>query len=405
MALFSRRKKSEDVVPDTSETNETAPTAETPGAREAALTGTSHAEAGPDAAATPAVGISVSSYRGLGSEAPPAPATSAMPSPAPATSAMPSPTGAASAGPASTGLASTGPAFTGAAPTPQPSPGPRPMAPEEAPAAAESVPGLRDNVLLAEALEKLGATPEPTSLELMNVARQFMQGHVFLRVQGDARALLSEGKELPLAVVRNGDTQFLLAFSTGAALQASARAEQAPQTSAMGQPVGTVIRHMLAGPYAGIILDQFSTPARAVLPRELLERAVQEGDENFTLKNLLSQPRTSETPAAVGAALAHAPLWVAVGEVPPEEPGGKPRVGVAESRTPDGERYLEVFSHPLEVHALGRGNQAMPFPADKLAASLRDHSELSGVVVDPGGPWIRLRRDALAPVLALAETG
>ena len=94
---------------------------------------------------------------------------------------------------------------------------------------------------------------------------------------------------------------------------------------------------------------------------------------------------------------------MAVGQVPPEQPGGKPRVGVAESRTPEGERYLEVFSHPLEVHALGRGNQAMPFPADKLAVSLRDHAELAGVVVDPGGPWIRLGRDALAPVLALAE--
>jgi hypothetical protein len=107
----------------------------------------------------------------------------------------------------------------------------------------------------------------------------------------------------------------------------------------------------------------------------------------------------------IGAALAHAPLWVAVGQVPGEGPDEKPRVGVAESRTPEGLRYLEVFSHPLEVHALGRVNQAMPFPADKLAVSLRDHRELTGVVLDPGGPWIRLDREALAPVLALVETG
>ncbi|MGC5169052.1 SseB family protein [Microbacterium sp. DT81.1] len=399
MALFSRRKKSDDVVapqaPDAPQNPEQAAagsaeitpasTGSPQGASDAGATERADAGesvAGPDAEAAPSVGISVSAYHGLGSSAT-------------ITSTGPSGTGAPATGRAST---------TRPGPTPQPSPGPRPAPREEAPAPTESVPGLRDNVLLAEALEALGATAEPTSLELMNVARQFLQGHVFLRVRGDARSLLSEGKELPLAVVRNGDQQFLLAYSTGAALHASARADQDTQTSAMGQPVLNVIRHMLAGPYAGIILDQSSAPNRAVLPRELLERAIREGDENFTLKNLLSQPRTPETPAAIGAALAHAPLWVAVGQVPPQSPEEKPRVGVAESRTPEGERYLEIFSHPLEVHAMRRGNQAMPFPADKLAASLRDHAELTGVVVDPGGPWIRLGRDALAPVLALAET-
>ncbi|HWI30648.1 MAG TPA: SseB family protein [Microbacterium sp.] len=364
MALFSRRKKpgaavTPDAVPETPPAPSTAPADAEPTARAA-----SEPPAAPDAA--PAVSISVSSFRGLGA---PTPTPTPTPTPAPAP------------------------------------PAPRPLAPAEAPAVTESVPGLRDNVLLAEALEAYGALPEPTSTDLLNVTRQLLQGHVFLRVQGDARALLSEGKELPLAVVRNGEKEFLLAFSTGAALQASVRAVQDPQTSAMGQPVGNVIRHLLAASHDGLILDQSSAPARAVIPRELLERVLKEGDPAFTVKNLLSQPRTPATPGAIAAALVTAPLWVAVGQAPPDTPEGKPRVGIAESQTPDGKRYLEVFSHPLEVLALGRGNQAMPFPVAKLATSLRGHAELTGIVVDPGGPWIRLERDALGPVLALADAG
>ena len=70
----------------------------------------------------------------------------------------------------------------------------------EAPAATETVPGLRDNVLLREALAALPATPD--AADLLDVARQLLQGHLFLRVKGDARALLAEGKDLPLGVVR-----------------------------------------------------------------------------------------------------------------------------------------------------------------------------------------------------------
>ena len=39
--------------------------------------------------------------------------------------------------------------------------------------------------------------------------------------------------------------------------------------------------------------------------------------------------------------------------------------------------------------------------APQLAAALRADAELGGVIVDPGGPWIRLSRADLAPLLAL----
>lgn len=263
-----------------------------------------------------------------------------------------------------------------------------------APPETETVAGLKDNVLVREALARLADGTAPQAL--LDVARQMLQGHLFLRVKGDARALLSEGKGLPLAMVTVGDRSFALAYSSGAALQASVRADGDVDTSAMGQPVLAVIRHVLAGPYEGLIIDQSSAPARAVLPTPLLERIVEKLDESLTIKTLLAGERTPATAAAVGEALARVPLWVAVGKVADGRPG------LAEGRTEDGARFLEVYSHPLEVAVMGRGDQAAPVTGAQLARAIGGDTGLSGVVVDPAGPWIRLSRDDLAPVFAQA---
>lgn len=264
-----------------------------------------------------------------------------------------------------------------------------------APAQTETVPGLRDNVLLRDALGRVGDAP--ASQALLDVARQLMQGHVFLRVKGDARTLLAEGKPLPLGVANLGDRVFALAYSSGAALQASLKADGDADTSAMGQPVLTVLQHVFASNYDGIVLDPASTPSRAVLPTELLKRAVEQADPELTVKTLLAAERTPEVSAQVADALTRVPLWVAAGLAE----GGAP--GLAEGRTADGERFLEVYSHPLEVAVMGRGDNAVPITAVQLAKALRSDDGISGVVVDPAGPWIRLSRDELAPVLALEE--
>jgi hypothetical protein len=114
------------------------------------------------------------------------------------------------------------------------------------------------------------------------------------------------------------------------------------------------------------------------------------------VKTLLAEERTPATPAAVAEALTHVPFWVAVGRGPDDRPG------VAEGRAEDGSRFLEVFSHPLEVVAMGRRDQPAPLTSVQLASALSRDEGLSGVVVDPGGPWIRLSRDDLAPLIALA---
>jgi hypothetical protein len=268
--------------------------------------------------------------------------------------------------------------------------------PMEAPEGFESIPGLRDNALLAIALAEITGQAEPP--QLLNVARQLLQGHVFLRVRGDARALLAEGKDLPLAVAARGDEQLVLAYSSGEALSKSVQADGDRDTSAMGQPVMALMKHALSGPYAGVVLDHASGDARAVLPTALLERMVSEADPELRIKTALSEKRTGQTASTiVEAIVAGAPLWIAVSQTE----GGA--VGVAESRTATGERYLEVFSHPLELLALGRGDQAVPLKNEQLAKALVGDEGLTGLLVDPAGPWIRLTRDDLAGLLALAE--
>lgn len=348
MALFSRRKKT-DVDESTAEAAESAPATESPSPAAAA--------AGSPAAS---VGISLSSYQGLGAsgaaEAPDVPAPAdARPAVAP--------------------------------------PRPRTLGSPEAPASTETVPGLRDNVVLREALAGL---PDPaTANDLLEVARQLLQGHLFLRVKGDARALLAEGRDLPLGVAAVGDTQFVLAYSSGTALRRSIQADGQTDTSAMGQPVLAVLHYVLAGPYAGLILDDSSAPARAVLPRELLEKLVDQADPALELKTLLSVERTDGTAPAVADALTRVRFWVAVNR------SAEGRLGVAEARTAEGARLIELYSHPLEVASQRRGDRAAPMTAAQLAGALRADAGIAGAIVDPGGPWIRLSRADLAPLLSL----
>ena len=319
-------------------------------------------------AAAPAVNIALSTFRGVG-----APAGAGLTAPEQTDGAAPSPYGQR-----------------------------RDVPPAEASTVTETVPGLRDNVLLRDALDSLGE--DPTGPQLLNVLRQLMQGHVFLRVPAEARELLAKGEPMPLAVSTspNGQ-QFVMLYSSGRALNQAAQQGDNLGTTAVAQPVAHAMKAVLGGTFQGVIIDHASSPARVVLPRELLQKAFDEADPSAGLKTLLAAPRTDDTADDVVRALRAAPLWVAVKSTPGETADEPERMGIAEGRTETGERYIEVFSHPLEVAALGRGDRAMPYAVANLARALRDHPEIDGVLIDPGAPWSRLGRDAVAPLLARAE--
>lgn len=273
-----------------------------------------------------------------------------------------------------------------------------PLAPAAPPNDVETVKGLRDNTLLRDALQALPEKPEPQ--QLLGVARQMLQGHVFLRVAGDVRDQMQDGKAtLSFGVAKSGDKSYMMVFSSGRALRDAVQKDGDTKTSAVAQPAGTIIRHMLDNGFDGIIVDNQSAPNRIVLPREVLERAIDQADPGMRVKTLLGQPRDADTPKKVAAALAERPpLWVAVGPSPQDEN----KMGIAEARLANGTRLLQVYSHPLEVVAQGRSERALPFGIEKIAKVLVDHPELGGVLIDPAGPLITLTRDELDPVLALA---
>ncbi|MEV4773974.1 SseB family protein [Microbacterium sp. LWH12-1.2] len=366
MGLFSR-KKTED-APDAVEAKDAA-TAEDASSQETA----------PDEVAevVPSIGISVQAFRGVGAEAGP---EVSLPDP--------------DAGQAK----ASAPASAPAAPQVPSAPAERklPLAPALPPEQTETVAGMKDNVLLREALKEIadGASND----QLLGVLRQTLQGHLYLRVNGDARAQISEGKPLSIAVVRDGDRSFMLAFSSAAAVRDSVKQETDPSaTSAVAQPVTSVLQQVVAGEFTGLIVDNASAPHRVVFPTELLQKALEQAEPELTVKTILAAPRQADSAVKVGEALATKRMWVAV-----NEGNGSGQVGIAEAQTADGKRFLQLFSHPLEVLALGRGDRPLPFGPEQLAKVLTSHSEMAGVIVDPAGPSLVVERDALAPVLVLA---
>lgn len=376
MALFSRRKKSDDQpAADTASAAETGIDAETVD-ESASETPT---ESVPD------VSISVQAFRGVGAEAGPEvslPAEGVAP-----TTGAPAPSRPLSP---SAQVVPDEQAIPSAQAVPR-----LPLAPAMPPEQTHTVDGLTDNVLLREALAVLaeGATNE----QLLGVMRQSLQGHLYLRVHGDAREQISAGKPLSVGVVRDGDRSFMLAYSSGRALQRSLQgAEDAAAMSAIAQPTTAVYQQVIAGGFNGIILDNGSAPNRAVFPTELLQKAMEQADERMAIKTALAAPRDDQSAVRVAEALASTRCWVAVND----GSNGQP-VGIAEAHATDGRRFLQVFSHPLEVVALGRKDSPMPFQPEQLAKILGEHSEIAGVLVDIAGPSIAIERDSLSAVMVL----
>lgn len=379
MALFSRRKKhvdkpdAEREAPVDATVDETAEPAAEPAAGDGG-----HGEP------APAISISVQAFRGVGAQA--GPEVSLPVDPAAETTrggGRPAPHPRPAAGVPV--IAQEG----GARPR-------LPLAPAMPPEQTHTVEGLTDNVLLRTALAELeeGATNE----QLLGVMRQSLQGHLYLRVHGDAREQISSGKPLSVGVVRDGDRSFMLAYSSGAALRASVQGtEDAASTSAVAQPATAVYQQVVAGGFTGIIIDNSSAPHRAVFPTELLKRALEQGDAEMSVKTLLAGPRDESTPVRVAEALARTRSWVAI-----NDGGNGQPVGIAEARTADGRRFLQLFSHPLEVVVLGRKDQAMPFEPEQLAKVLTEHPEIEGVLVDVAGPSIAIDRADLSAVMVIA---
>ena len=262
---------------------------------------------------------------------------------------------------------------------------------EVAPPTTETLPGIRDNVLLTEALAALDNPP--SSPQILEVARQLLQGPLVLRVKGDARSLLAQGAQPPLAVAKLGDETFVLVFSGGAALSESVKRDGDTDTSAMGQSALAILRYVLAGPHAGIVIDPASPLAarccagrcsrrssRASIPKRRSRRS-------WCRSAHRRRRPASRTPSRAFPSGSPSGEW------------GSPIGWVSPRRAPRRRAYIEVYSHPLEVVALGRGDRPAPMTGVQLGKALASDPELTGVLIDPAGPWIKLTRADLAGII------
>lgn len=283
------------------------------------------------------------------------------------------------------------------APRPAPAPGaPLPVVPAEAPPRTEGHPGMPDNTLVLQALADLPEKPDNAAV--LGVMRQVLQGTLYLRILGDARAQMSEGAPLRLAISTMGDKKFLLAYTGSAGIQAGVGADPELNTSVLGQPAQAVLRNAIDAGYDGLMIDHAGPGRRIVLSTALISRTLEQADPDFTIKNLLSDTRSDATARYVVEALLTKQVWIAAGKRNDSD-----SLGIAEARSSDGTRYLQVFSHPLEVLALGRDDRPLPITPGQLGSALASDPGLDGLLVDTSGPWIRLEREQLSSLIAVAD--
>lgn len=283
------------------------------------------------------------------------------------------------------------------APAPAPTPAaPLPQAAETAPERTEGRAGVPDNTLL---MRELAALPEtPDNAAVLGVMRQALQGNLYLRILGDARAQMTAGEPLRLAISILNDKKFLLAYTGTAAVEAGVAEETDSQTSVLGQPANRVLQNAIDAGYDGVMLDHAGPGRRIVLPVGLITQTLSQADPDFTIKNLLSDARTDATARYVVEAIVKGRSWIAAGARTDGE-----GMGIAEARSAEGTRYLQVFSHPLEVLTVRREDQPIPVTAAQLGAALLSEPDLSGILVDPAGPWIRIERTQLEPLIDAAR--
>ncbi len=150
---------------------------------------------------------------------------------------------------------------------------------------------MKDNVLLREALTEIEAGA--SNDQLLGVMRQALQGPPLhprerRRACADQRGKAAVGRG---RARHTDDRQFMLAFSSARAVRDSVQLEADPAaTSAVAQPVTSVLQQVVSGDFAGLIVDNASAPHRVVFPTDLLQKTLEQADVDMTVKD---DPRRS----------------------------------------------------------------------------------------------------------------
>ncbi|SMQ72410.1 SseB protein N-terminal domain-containing protein [Plantibacter sp. VKM Ac-1784] len=267
--------------------------------------------------------------------------------------------------------------------------------PAAAPAPAPAPVEPDSNVDLAQALTALAEGGDERAM--MHVLRQSIQGKLLLSTSLDG--VSEEDKaagRVPLGVHRDPEgAVYLLAFTSPRELEKTRTAEG--PVSGVAVDAVWALRQATGDGYAGIVLNPADGKASAVVPKTLIVRLFGDGRNNDPAKQALAQPREADALQRLVAALAAHGGFVA-GRAEVDEDGNRKTVGIAETRLGE-RRLLEVFTSPIEIAALGRGDDAYPVTAAELAAALRSDEGITGIIVNPAAPWLDVDRAQLAPLL------
>lgn len=270
-----------------------------------------------------------------------------------------------------------------------------PAPPVAAPAPAAE-PGA--NVDLAQALTALAEGADERAM--LHVLRQSIQGKLLLSTSLDGVTPEDQAAgRVPLGVHRDPEgAVYLLAFTSRSELEKT-RTVEGPVTGVLVDSIWA-LRQAAGEGYAGIVLNPADGTASAVVPKTLIARLFGDGRNNDVAKEALAQPRDADALEQLVAALAAHGGFVA-GRAEVDEEGNRKSIGIAETRLGE-RRMLEVFTSPIEIAALGRGDDAYPVTAAELAAALRSDEGITGIIVNPAAPWLDVDRAQLGPLLAVS---
>ncbi|MGK9146257.1 SseB family protein [Plantibacter flavus] len=253
------------------------------------------------------------------------------------------------------------------------------------------------NVDLAQALTALAEGGDERAM--LHVLRQSIQGKLLLSTNLDGVSAEDQAAgRVPLGVHRDPEgAVYLLAFTSHSELEKTRTAE-GPVTGVVVSALWA-LRQAGGEGYAGIVLNPAAGKASVVVPKTLIARLFGDGQNNDLAKEALAQPRDADALEQLVAALAAHGAFVA-GRAELDEEGNRKSIGIAETRLGD-RRLLEVFTAPIEIAALGRGDDAYHVTAAELASALRSDEGITGIIVNPAAPWLDVDRAQLAPLLAV----
>ena len=253
----------------------------------------------------------------------------------------------------------------------------------------ETVPGLRDNVLVVEALARIAGTAARPQ-DLLERRAPAAAGSPVPAGEGRRAHAARRGQGAAARAGRRWGTRSFVARLQQRRAPAGERPRRRRRRHLGDGPAGALgpPRTCSPGRTTACILDHVvGARSRDPPARRCSRRWSTSAIQTLTIKTLLADERTAATASAVADALTRVPFWVAVGRA--ARPAARDRRGAHRGRARGSSRCTRTRSRWPRC---GRGDQPAPMTGAQLGVALRRDEGLTGVdrrsgrAVDPAHP-------------------